>query len=88
MGQSRHIKRMIPVRVEPVGDVTVEDNPIPVQLTLRFANPPLDYHNDGWAIAWTQNAVLCFWLNHRGVGESGWLPPADIARRASGGTRS
>lgn len=81
MSESRHIRRMVPVRVEPAGNVTVGETPIAVELTLRFSNPPVDYTNDGWAIAWTPNAVLCFWLNHDGKASSGWLPPADLRRR-------
>ena len=81
MGQSQHIKRMVPVRVEPDGRVTVEDVPVPVAMIIRFSNPPLDYRANGWVIAWTQNAVLCFWLSHDGKGESGWLPPVDVRRK-------
>lgn len=82
MGNSPHHKRMQPVRSTPSGTIHYETVPIPVQATLRFTGPPLDYRVEGWVVAWTQQAVHLFWFDHRGRPESGWIEPRDVRRKS------
>ncbi len=83
MGDSQHIKRLAPVRATPEGQVRHVDPAIPVTITLRLSNPPLDYTEDGHAVLWTDNAVFVVWREETSKAElrSGWLPLDDVKRK-------
>lgn len=63
--------------------MTFEERPVPVWIRHRVRVPPLQWTGEGWVIAWTRNAVLCFWMSERpGQGpETGWLYPENVRRK-------
>ncbi len=85
-GYDKH-QRFLAVRAVPEGDVHWEKQPVGVDLTVRVTHPVMQLHAEGWALAWTRNAVYCFWFERVSDGlrpQSGWLPPGDVKRRDPG----
>jgi hypothetical protein len=82
-GLDKH-PRFVSVRATPEGNVHWEREPIAVDLTVRVTRPVMDMRVEGWALAWTRNAVFCFWFERTADGQrpqSGWLPPVDVTRK-------
>lgn len=74
---------MAPVRATPEGQIHHVDPAMPVTVTLRMLNPPLDYTQDAHALLWTVNAVFVVWREETSKAElrSGWLPIGDVTRK-------
>jgi hypothetical protein len=75
-------ERFLPVFVTPEGQVHYEDPPIAVMATIRARRPDMAYEARAWAIAWTRNAVLVFWMEPRTTPQprTRWIAPSDVKR--------
>jgi hypothetical protein len=81
-------ERLTPETASPEGVVHYEDFPIPVRYTYVLTRPTLSVDYDGLVLAWTQNAVLVFWVERTMEGRrprTAWVKPERVTRKPAPG---